>query len=604
MVTKGRGHMKKVILFFVCFAVCASYSFGVNFVPEPMKLSAPKIMQYKFDGSNMIIPLTVSGPGGSATLCVYTKDKGSSIGKVKNGHLGWHYVNSIDTSIYISQPLQISTGSNSIVWDGKDDDGKIVPSGEYTYYLWGYNNRDPKQYVSRYVTTIMHNLGKQVHTQEYDQAGKPLANPYMYFTQNGSGFKAKWVIGNDPADSALIETCSLTAPANYSFDRAIIPVPGDFTKFFVSGGLAPKEGKKIGVWKMKWVPNGVAELEYKWGDNGFAGWDRTYDAFSGPETDGSYLYTINNQYHSQISAEAELAIIDLEDGSYQKVIDIKDWWSSLDDLAANGQLNGGPNGMNARGKNIYLGSHASCLVQMVNPQAETIDDFIVWSNGNGDNVLDHNAAPDAAKKWVCNDYKVPPFTTSFQTDSNGFLAGAIYGLGEVSFGLIGPDGDGIGYFAFAGDTNSRKFYVNFVDYDSPFDGMYTDNQASKSLSDNPNGAELQPGFMYVAHDSFKGIIANGDAVADAAPAAFTVAQNTPNPFNPTTSISFTLAKAGKVTVEVFNSAGQKIDTIANGTMSAGSHTLNWNASKFSAGVYFYTVKAGNVSKTVKMTLLK
>ncbi len=112
------------------------------------------------------------------------------------------------------------------------------------------------------------------------------------------------------------------------------------------------------------------------------------------------------------------------------------------------------------------------------------------------------------------------------------------------------------------------------------------------------------GTWYVAHDSIKGVITNQVGVADEIPSAFSVAQNTPNPFNPTTTISFTLAKAGKTTVEVFNAAGQKVATIMNANLSAGSHSVTWNAAKFSAGVYFYTVKSGDFSKTMKMTLLK
>jgi hypothetical protein len=93
-------------------------------------------------------------------------------------------------------------------------------------------------------------------------------------------------------------------------------------------------------------------------------------------------------------------------------------------------------------------------------------------------------------------------------------------------------------------------------------------------------------------------------VADQAPAAFTVSQNSPNPFNPTTAINFTLAQAGHVTIDVFNAAGQKMDTIANANMTAGVHSVTWNAAKFSAGVYFTTVKSGDSSKTIKMTLLR
>ena len=111
------------------------------------------------------------------------------------------------------------------------------------------------------------------------------------------------------------------------------------------------------------------------------------------------------------------------------------------------------------------------------------------------------------------------------------------------------------------------------------------------------------GWWFVAQDSFRGVLTNQVGVADA-PSAFAVAQNVPNPFNPSTTISFTLAKAGKTTVEVFNAGGQKVDTILNAYLGAGAHSVTWNAVKYSAGVYFYTVKTGDFSKTMKMTLLK
>ncbi|MHB9028241.1 MAG: S8 family serine peptidase [Candidatus Latescibacterota bacterium] len=93
-------------------------------------------------------------------------------------------------------------------------------------------------------------------------------------------------------------------------------------------------------------------------------------------------------------------------------------------------------------------------------------------------------------------------------------------------------------------------------------------------------------------------------VLDEQPGAFEVRQNTPNPFNPGTLISFTLARENRTTVEVFNAAGQKVDTILDAILGAGQHAVSWDASRFSAGVYFYTVRSGEFSKTMKMTVLK
>jgi len=81
-------------------------------------------------------------------------------------------------------------------------------------------------------------------------------------------------------------------------------------------------------------------------------------------------------------------------------------------------------------------------------------------------------------------------------------------------------------------------------------------------------------------------------------------QNYPNPFNPTTTISFNLPVSEKVTVSVFNIAGQKIATLLDTKLNAGTGTVQWNAEGFSSGVYFYTIKSISYIQTKKMILMK
>ena len=169
---------------------------------------------------------------------------------------------------------------------------------------------------------------------------------------------------------------------------------------------------------------------------------------------------------------------------------------------------------------------------------------------------------------------------------------------------MAPDGTGIGYFPVAGETAGQKRGEIMLDGDTPFDGMYLDNMQTGGPHYDWNADKADPNMYFLGHDTISGIITSAIGVEEAAPAAFAVAQNAPNPFNPTTTISFSLVDAGDVSVDVFNVAGQKVDTVANGFMDAGSHSVVWDASGFSAGVYFYTVKSGDFSKTLKMTLLK
>ena len=79
-----------------------------------------------------------------------------------------------------------------------------------------------------------------------------------------------------------------------------------------------------------------------------------------------------------------------------------------------------------------------------------------------------------------------------------------------------------------------------------------------------------------------------------------VSQNRPNPFSGTTTIDVRLTQSSNVVVEVMNVTGQKVMELNNGTLNAGSHSFQINANQLSAGVYFYTVRAGSSSVTKKM----
>lgn len=80
--------------------------------------------------------------------------------------------------------------------------------------------------------------------------------------------------------------------------------------------------------------------------------------------------------------------------------------------------------------------------------------------------------------------------------------------------------------------------------------------------------------------------------------------NYPNPFNASTQINYTLARSGNVKLEVYNLLGQKVEVLENGYKESGSHTVTWDASTYSSGVYFYKLTQDEVTLTKRMTLLK
>ncbi|HEY6951632.1 MAG TPA: T9SS type A sorting domain-containing protein, partial [Bacteroidota bacterium] len=88
------------------------------------------------------------------------------------------------------------------------------------------------------------------------------------------------------------------------------------------------------------------------------------------------------------------------------------------------------------------------------------------------------------------------------------------------------------------------------------------------------------------------------------PAGYSLEQNYPNPFNPSTTIPYTLAKAGNVQIKVVDLLGRTVATLVDGHQSAGPHTVSFNATTLSSGVYFYSIKSGEFSKTKSLLLLK
>jgi len=93
------------------------------------------------------------------------------------------------------------------------------------------------------------------------------------------------------------------------------------------------------------------------------------------------------------------------------------------------------------------------------------------------------------------------------------------------------------------------------------------------------------------------------------PRKFALYENYPNPFNPSTTIKYDLAKAAKVTLKVYNMLGQEIATLVNGSQEAGRYDVNWNGKNnlgesVGSGVYVFRIEAGDRVVSKKMLLIK
>ena len=115
----------------------------------------------------------------------------------------------------------------------------------------------------------------------------------------------------------------------------------------------------------------------------------------------------------------------------------------------------------------------------------------------------------------------------------------------------------------------------------------------------------QSGFWYSGY-----LITGVDDLMPILPGEFKLYQNYPNPFNPITHIKYSLPKASRVKIDIYNSLGQKLHTLVNEYKKAGSYITDFNGNQFASGLYFYRIvvdsygETEEFSKVHKMILMK
>lgn len=88
------------------------------------------------------------------------------------------------------------------------------------------------------------------------------------------------------------------------------------------------------------------------------------------------------------------------------------------------------------------------------------------------------------------------------------------------------------------------------------------------------------------------------------PKEFKLHGNYPNPFNPATTIRFSIPKSEQVTIKIYNNTGKLVSELLSSYFKQGTYEVQWNAESFSSGVYFYTLESSSFSDTKRMILVK
>ena len=168
--------------------------------------------------------------------------------------------------------------------------------------------------------------------------------------------------------------------------------------------------------------------------------------------------------------------------------------------------------------------------------------------------------------------------------------GTINGTGNYGFMLTATDA------ALTPSTDVDLFRIKIWDKDNG-DAVVYDNQMGAE-NDSHDGTALGGGNIKIHQGSSK-------PVANTTPNRFMLENNTPNPFNPSTTIHFSLPVASTVRLTVYDLQGQKVATLVHGEhWEAGRYAVDFDGAGMASGIYLYQLEAGSFSQVKKMTLIK
>ncbi|MCH9030171.1 MAG: T9SS type A sorting domain-containing protein, partial [Bacteroidetes bacterium] len=208
--------------------------------------------------------------------------------------------------------------------------------------------------------------------------------------------------------------------------------------------------------------------------------------------------------------------------------------------------------------------------------------------------------PGANVNWLVNSASLGNFDpysviSSTFAEAITFDQGAAFSNGDEIPGYVLRNADGDrGNVMAAGKWDNGAWTVEFkrvnsgTDYDfAVLSGGSVD--FTYEIFDNTGSGHPNDGFDVTVYTlDFSNIIVSVDEqTGEQLPETYSLAQNYPNPFNPSTTIEYSLPEQANVTIAIYDVLGNELEVLFSGNKSSGTHRLNWNASNYSSGIYFY-----------------
>ena len=275
---------------------------------------------------------------------------------------------------------------------------------------------------------------------------------------------------------------------------------------------------------------------------------------------------------------------------------------------------------------LYVNDYSYGYIYVVDPLRGMIQDTLyppVYVGGGLDGGNDRLFVSDFSYNIfelnLANGTIINSFTTNNVANGIGFtgerLFTSIFGSGideyDPDTGIFIKSISTIGYAALAGGGNRNAEWliespvqvtipagdsanINLVIIAPDESGHYSADIVLESNDPDSSITRLQ-----VVLDVITGV-----EEENSLPKVYSLYNNYPNPFNPSTTINYDLPKLSNVTLRIYNIVGEEIATLVNQEQNAGRYQVSWNAAQLASGIYFYTIQAGSFVDTKKMLLLK
>lgn len=253
----------------------------------------------------------------------------------------------------------------------------------------------------------------------------------------------------------------------------------------------------------------------------------------------------------------------------------------------------------------FAGAKKTIISNPLVSEGVTQGQFMDWSCYEGFKPVDSNADPADTLWWTGNiEYHIfGGGSINWTTDLpqiTGVILKMKYGLWNspsvplevnVNNNYVGTATANTGYIS----PGPRYAQVDITNYIVAGPDLIEVNATS--------GGEAVIGYVGCGvRSTDKGIAAAGSG--ENIPLVFSLNRPSPNPFNPTTEISFTLPESRLVELKIFDVTGRTADILAEGNLSQGVHSFTWDAKDFASGVYFVQLHAGSDNAVEKLILLK